>query len=143
MIEEKNLRKAAGSSFSALKNRLKELQLTYSPGLRSKFVLLWLFLVLSTGLWFTWQCERITHTVMLRDLQHRGLCIARNVASRGADPFLSSNHQELQQIINDTVANNEDLLYLFIQDPQGRVIVSSQPEQQLPADLPCGPHTGR
>ncbi|MGI6659637.1 MAG: HAMP domain-containing protein [Dethiobacteraceae bacterium] len=141
MIEEKNLRKAAGSSFSALKNRLKELQLTYSPGLRSKFVLLWLFLVLSTGLWFTWQCERITHTVMLRDLQHRGLCIARNVASRGADPFLSSNHQELQQIINDTVANNEDLLYLFIQDPQGRVIVSSQPEQQLPADLLLRPLT--
>jgi signal transduction histidine kinase len=56
------------------------------------------------------------------ELDKRGTSLARDLAARTADPLLTRNILQLHQTLKDTLANNEDVRYIFIQDAQGRVL---------------------
>jgi len=56
------------------------------------------------------------------ELDKRGTSLARDLAARAADPLLTRNILQLHQTLKDTLANNQDVRYIFIQDAQGRVL---------------------
>ncbi len=69
---------------------------------------------------------RISMTrTLIREMDQRGISIGRDLAARGADPILIRDTFALYQLLRDTVANNPDLRYAFILDPEGQVLVHS------------------
>ncbi|HEY3367050.1 MAG TPA: histidine kinase [Symbiobacteriaceae bacterium] len=56
------------------------------------------------------------------ELDKRGVSLARDVAARSADPLLTRDTLQLYQILRDTVSNNSDVRYIFIQTGDGRVM---------------------
>ncbi len=69
-----------------------------------------------------WQA--VTRT-MQQELEARGISIARDLAARAVDPLLLNDMYSLHQLILDTQHNNPDVVYAFIQAPDGQVLVHS------------------
>jgi signal transduction histidine kinase len=94
-----------------------------------------IFLVILVGSWLAWRADIITVNLLKQQLAMRGVSIARDVAARGADSVLTYNLYDLYRLIRDTLENNEDVVYLFIQDKSGEVLVHSFAGQQVPLNL--------
>lgn len=69
---------------------------------------------------------RISMTrTLIQELDQRGISIGRDLAARSTDPILIHDTYALYQLLRDTVANNPDLRYAFILDPNGQVLAHS------------------
>jgi signal transduction histidine kinase len=94
-------------------------------GIRGKIMGIAVFTVLLLGWWITWQAHTTSTRVLQEQLEMRGISIARDVAARSVDPVFTHNLYELHLLVKDTLQNNDDIVYIFIQDTLGEVLVHS------------------
>jgi len=90
--------------------------------------------VLFLGLGVTYQVHQSMTAALLRQLEERGISIARDLSARSTDLVLTNNLFLLHELLRDTVENNHDIRYAFILDPYGSVLVHSF-GKQVPPDL--------
>ena len=101
---------------------------------RTKILGMALALVVLLGVGVTLQVRGTLAYVMVENLREQSISIARDVAARSADPILINDLFTLQQLLRDTQANNPDVRYAFVLDPQGHVLASTF-EQGFPREL--------
>lgn len=110
--------------------------------LRFKIMGIVLGFVIILGIGVTLQVRRSMSTTLGRELDKEGITIARDLAARSADLLLVNNTFTLFEIVMETLANNEDLRYIFIQDPRGNVTVHTFeggfPTQLINANIVSG-----
>ncbi len=69
-----------------------------------------------------------------KKLEKRAISIAQNVAQASINPLLTEKYFELETIVKDYKSSDEDIEYIFIEDPQG-VIVAHTFERGFPVEL--------
>lgn len=89
---------------------------------RTKILGMVLALVLLLGGGVTLQVRAVLSTTLSHELQNRGVSITRDVAARSVDLLLVRDLYAVHQLLRDTLANNEDVRYAFIVNPQGQVV---------------------
>lgn len=93
-----------------------------SASIQVKIVGLTVGLVVLLGIGAMLETRSVLVSTVGAELDKRGTSLARDLAARTADPLLTRNILQLHQTLKDTLANNEDVRYIFIQDAQGRVL---------------------
>ena len=93
-----------------------------SASIQVKIVGLAVGLVVLLGIGAMLETRSVLVSTVGAELDKRGTSLARDLAARTADPLLTRNVLQLHQTLKDTLANNEDVRYIFIQDAQGRVL---------------------
>ena len=63
--------------------------------------------------------------ILEEELGARGVSIGRDLAARSTDLILVNDLYGLRQLLIETKANNPDLRYAFIADPQGQILAHS------------------
>ena len=107
---------------------------------RTKIMGIVLGLVLLLGVGVTLQVRATMARTLSRELDQRGVSIARDLAARSTDLILTNNLFALHELLRDTVSNNEDLRYAFVLDAaQGRVLAHSFDLGVPPALLAVNP----
>jgi len=91
-----------------------------------------LMLLLSTM--FVWQMSRILTTNLRDQLDKRAVSVGSDVAARATNEILINNTYAVFDLIKNTLHNNEDVLYIFVVDPQGNVLTHTF-EKGFPKDL--------
>jgi sensor histidine kinase regulating citrate/malate metabolism len=61
--------------------------------------------------------------LMEQQLENQGISIARDLAARATDDILVNDLYALRQLLLETQNNNPDVIYAFVLDPQGKVLV--------------------
>jgi signal transduction histidine kinase len=97
-------------------------QIVGAVSVRTKILGIVLALVLLLGGGVTLQVRAILRSTLNYELQNRGVSIARDVAARSVDLLLVRDLYGIHQLLRDTLANNEDVRYAFIINPQGQVV---------------------
>ncbi len=92
---------------------------------RTKILGMVLAMVLLLGAGVTLQVRSTLAYVMAENLRDQSVSIARDVAARSADPILINDLFTLQQLLRDTQANNPDVRYAFVIDPNKQVLAST------------------
>ncbi|MBI4339789.1 MAG: HAMP domain-containing protein [Chloroflexi bacterium] len=81
----------------------------------------------------------ITHIIGQR-LQEEGLATARSLAAHSASHARANDKSGLVQMVRDTIANDEDLRYVFLVAPSGEVMVhtfeAGVPSELVAANMP-------
>lgn len=90
---------------------------------RTKILGIVLGLVLLLGLGITLQVRSALANTLHHELEEQGVALGRDLAARSADPILVNDLFALHRLLQDTLTNNVDVRYAFIQDPEGRVLV--------------------
>jgi signal transduction histidine kinase len=93
-----------------------------AASVRTKILGIVLALVLLLGGGVTLQVRAILGATLSHELQNRGVSITRDVAARSVDLLLVRDLYAVHQLLRDTLANNEDVRYAFIINPQGQVV---------------------
>lgn len=107
---------------------------TNSVSVRTKVmgIVLGTILLLSAGM--TWEVRKDMIDTLSRQLEKRGISIARDVSARATDLILTNNSYALYELLRDTVENNEDVRYVMVLDQNGNVLVHTF-GQAVPKDL--------
>ncbi|HID63473.1 MAG TPA: HAMP domain-containing protein, partial [Anaerolineae bacterium] len=92
---------------------------------RVKIMGIALGLVVLLGLGLTWQVRTTMTRALTAELEQRGISIARDLAARSTDLVLTNNLFALYELVQDTVANDQDVRYAFILSPEGKVLAHS------------------
>ncbi|MBI3163297.1 MAG: HAMP domain-containing protein [Chloroflexi bacterium] len=71
---------------------------------------------------------------MTAQLEEQSVSVSRDVAARATDPILLNDLLGLHDLLDETLANNPNVRYAFIVDPQGQVIAQTF-EGGFPLDL--------
>lgn len=71
---------------------------------------------------------------MTAQLEEQSVSVTRDVAARSTDPILLNDLLGLHDLLDETLANNPNVRYAFIVDPQGQVIAQTF-EGGFPLDL--------
>ena len=69
-----------------------------------------------------WQMSSILTTNLRDQLDKRAVSIGSDVAARATDELLINNAYAVYELTKNTLQNNEDVLYIFVVDPQGDVL---------------------
>lgn len=105
-------------------------------GIRIQYKILGLVvgLVLLMSTMIVWQMDHILTTNLRDQLDKRAVSIGSDVAARATNELLINNAYAVYELIQDTLRNNEDVLYIFVVDPQGNVLTHTFGEA-FPKDL--------
>ncbi len=90
---------------------------------RTKILGIVLGLVLLLGLSIIIQVRSALANTLHSELEERGVALGRDLAARSADPILVNDLFALHRLLQDTLTNNVDVRYAFVQDAEGRVLV--------------------
>ena len=93
--------------------------------LRVKIMGIALVSIFSLGLGITGQARAMMVRNLQRELEQRGISIARDLAFRSTDLILTNNLYGLYTLARETVQTNEDVRYTFLVDPAGKVLAHS------------------
>lgn len=81
---------------------------------------------------FTMLEVRTTLTETLtKQLEEKGISMGGDLAARSTDFMLTNNVYFLQELVNETVKNHQDIRYVFILDDRGNVVVHSFGEKGM------------
>ncbi|MDP3046812.1 MAG: GAF domain-containing protein [Chloroflexota bacterium] len=109
-------------------------ELIGSVSVRTKIMGIVLGLVALLGLGTTFWVRYTLEDALRNQLELRGISVTRDLAARATDLVLTNNTFALHNLVRDTTQNNEDLVYAFILDERGQIIVHSF-ESGFPKDL--------
>ncbi len=102
---------------------------------RTKILGIVLALTLALGLTVTWQVRTTTNGVLLEELDLRGGAVASDLAASSIDPILLDDTFSLHQLLTQTVANHQDVVYAFVTDPEGVVLAHTFGVEGFPTQL--------
>ena len=92
---------------------------------RTKLLLGISLIVLTTALSLAVPVSRIASRELLAESRKRGEVLAENLAMRAVDPLLTMDLLQLKVMVDEATAVNADVMYVFVLDDQGRVLVHS------------------
>ena len=95
-------------------------------------IVLGFIILLGTGV--TIQARYALTATMAAQLKEQSVSVSRDLAARATDPILLNNLLGLHDLLNEALANNPNVRYAFIVDPQGQVIAQTF-EGGFPLDL--------
>lgn len=90
--------------------------------IRTKILGIVLGLVLLLGGSITLQVRAILLDVAIQQLQEQSVSLARDLAARSTDPLLINDWYDVLELLRETQANNPDVRYVFILNPQGDIV---------------------
>ena len=106
--------------------RIKHLQTKILSGTIGLVVLLGLAVVIFVKI--------VVYEKLVDNLEKRGVFIARTVAGEGINPLLTDRLLELDLIVRNLKASEEDIEYIFIKNARGDVVAHTF-ERGFPTDL--------
>jgi signal transduction histidine kinase len=90
--------------------------------IRSKILGIVLGLVLLLGLTVTAQVRSALIRTLDAQLEEQAISVTRDLAARSTDLLLINNLYALHQLLQDTRANNSNVRYAFIVNPEGQIL---------------------
>lgn len=90
--------------------------------IRTKILGIILGLVLLLGLGITLQVRLALSRTMTTQLEEQSISVARDLAARATDLILLNDLYGLHRLLQETQANNANVLYAFVMDSQGRIL---------------------
>lgn len=103
-------------------------------GLRGRFLFGILSLLLFVGVTIIILIQTTIQSRLERELQKRGISIAKHFAEVSANPFLTDTMVSLEILADDYLKSEEDLAYLFATDRQGKILAHTF-KKGFPKDL--------
>ena len=91
--------------------------------IRFKMMGLVLPVVLAIGAAASWNARSEVAASLHRELEARGRTIGRDVAGRAADLVLTDDLFELHRVARDTLLVDDDVRYVYVEDPEHEVLV--------------------
>ena len=107
---------------------------TLGVSVRVKIMGVALGLVLLLGVGAVIQVQWVTRATLARELDERGISIARDVAARAADLILLEDVVSLRDLVLNTLTSSKDVRYIFVLDGHGNVLAHTF-GHFLPPDL--------
>jgi signal transduction histidine kinase len=101
---------------------------------RSKILGIVLGFIVLLGTGVTFQARYALAATMTAQLEEQSVSVSRDLAARSTDPILLNDLLGLHDLLDETLANNPNVRYAFIVDPQGQVIAQTF-EGGFPLDL--------
>jgi len=101
---------------------------------RSKILGIVLGFIVLLGAGVIIQSRYALTATMTAQLEEQSVSVSRDVAARATDPILLNDLLGLHDLLDETLANNPNVRYAFIVDPQGQVIAQTF-EGGFPLDL--------
>ncbi|MBI2759137.1 MAG: HAMP domain-containing protein [Chloroflexi bacterium] len=101
---------------------------------RTKILGIVLGFIILLGAGVTLQARYALTATMTTQLEEQSVSVSRDLAARAADPILLNNLLTLNDLLDETRANNPNVRYAFLVDPRGQVIASTF-EGGFPPDL--------
>jgi signal transduction histidine kinase len=101
---------------------------------RAKILGIVLGFIILLGVSVTFQARYALTATMTAQLDGQSVSISRDLAARTTDPILLNDLLGLHDLLDETLANNPNVRYAFIVDPQGQVIAQTF-EGGFPLDL--------
>jgi signal transduction histidine kinase len=101
---------------------------------RSKILGIVLGFIVLLGAGVIIQSRYALTATMTAQLEEQSVSVSRDVAARATDPILLNDLLSLHDLLDETLANNPNVRYAFIVDPQGQVIAQTF-EGGFPLDL--------
>jgi len=101
---------------------------------RSKILGIVLGFIILLGAGVIIQSRYALAATMTAQLEEQSVSVSRDVAARATDPILLNDLLGLHDLLDETLANNPNVRYAFIVDPQGQVIAQTF-EGGFPLDL--------
>lgn len=101
---------------------------------RSKILGIVLGFIILLGVGVTFQARYALTMTMTAQLEEQSVSVSRDLAARATDPILLNDLLGLHDLLDETLANNPNVRYAFIVDPQGQVIAQTF-EGGFPLDL--------
>lgn len=92
------------------------------PGVKRKFLMGTIAIVLGVGLAMTLVVRAVISDRLHANHEKRGTYIAAAVARDSANPVLTERYFELQMMLNDLKAGEDEIAYLFVQQDSGEVL---------------------
>ncbi|MFP4429433.1 MAG: ATP-binding protein, partial [Desulfovermiculus sp.] len=90
--------------------------------------------ILSLGLVLGLITTHIASTGLIQENKERALALASNLAYRSEEPLLARDFLRLKSLVDEVHTGNSDIMYSFILDQSGQVLVHSF-DQGFPEDL--------
>ncbi|MBM3180214.1 MAG: HAMP domain-containing protein [Chloroflexi bacterium] len=101
---------------------------------RSKILGIVLGFIVLLGVGVTFQARYALTATMTAQLEEQSVSVSRDLAARATDLILLNDLLGLHDLLDETLANNPNVRYAFIVDPQGQVITHTF-EGGFPLDL--------
>ena len=92
---------------------------------RAKILGIVLGFIVLLGAGVTIQSRYALTATMTAQLEEQSVSVSRDVAARATDPILLNDLLGLHDLLDETLANNPNVHYAFIVDPQGQVIAQT------------------
>ena len=92
---------------------------------RAKILGIVLGFIVLLGAGVTIQSRYALTATMTAQLEDQSISVSRDLAARSTDPILLNDLLGLHDLLDETLANNPNVRYAFIVDPQGRVIAQT------------------
>jgi signal transduction histidine kinase len=92
---------------------------------RTKILGIVLALVILLGAGVIIQSRYALTATMSAQLEEQSVSVSRDLAARSTDPILLNDLLSLHDLLDETLANNPNVRYAFIVDPQGQVIAQT------------------
>ena len=77
------------------------------------------------GSWASWQVYNASMESVRTYLERTGVSISKNVATRSEDYVFTNDMYRLHNLMEETLENNPDVRYLFVEGADGEILVSS------------------
>lgn len=92
---------------------------------RSKILGIVLGFIILLGVSVMVQSRYALTATMTAQLKEQSVSVSRDLAARATDPILLNDLLGLHDLLDETLANNPNVRYAFIVDPQGQVIAQT------------------
>ena len=93
--------------------------------IRAKILGIVLGFIVLLGIGVTFQARYALTATMTAQLEEQSVSVSRDLAARSTDPILLNDLLGLHDLLDETLANNPNVRYAFIVDPQGQVIAET------------------
>ncbi len=102
--------------------------------IRTKLILNVVFIVLILGVLMGSYLNVVQTSMMKTELNEKGISVTRNLAENSVNPILTDNHVRLQWLVETIKESESEVIYVFILDEKGEVMVHTF-DEGFPVDL--------
>ena len=94
----------------------------FKAGIRTKINLGIITIVLVSVLLIALAASQIVSRALFQEYRNRGVSLAVNLSARSEDPILAMDFLRMRRLIGEVTTSAGDILYAFIQDPDGEIL---------------------